>query len=106
MPSTAPYAIAATETILDTTEARVTLMTLDPGQAVPRHRHSVVTDTIFCLSGLAEVVCRGPIQCRQLHPGDRASVAPDRVHQLRNPGTLPCRVLLIQGPGRYDFVPE
>lgn len=105
MPTPA-YVIAAKETILNTPEARVTLMTLAPGQAVPPHRHTVVTDTAFCLAGLAEVACREPEERLRLLPGDRATVAPGRVHHLRNIGAAPCRVLLVQGPGAYDFVPE
>lgn len=107
MPSRTPaYAIAARETILDTAEARVSLMTLAPGQAVPPHHHTVVTDDTFCLAGLAEVVCRAPDERFPLAPGDRATVPPGRVHELRNSGTEPCRVLLVQGPGGYDFVPD
>jgi quercetin dioxygenase-like cupin family protein len=102
----APYAIAGKESILDTPEARVTLMTLDPGQAIPPHRHTSVTDTTFCLAGLAEVTCRDPDQHLRLAPGDRSTVAPGRVHGLRNIGDVCCRVLLIQGGGRYDFVAE
>ncbi len=105
MPSSnAPYAIAGKEPILATPEAKVTLMTLDPGQAIPSHRHTAVIDTTFCLSGLAEVTLFDPDQRLRLTPGDRATVPPGRVHIVRNIGTVPCRLLLVQGPGAYDFI--
>ena len=33
-----------------------------------------------------------------------ATVTPPTVHHVSNPGAKPCRFLLIQGVGRYDFV--
>lgn len=40
----APYAIAAKQSIAQTPELRVTLMTLDPGQKIPWYTHSLVSD--------------------------------------------------------------
>jgi len=104
-PKSQAYTIAGKETILDTPEARVTLMTLAPGQSIPPHSHSAVTDTTFCLSGLATITLDAPPERLRLTPGDRADVAPGRVHGVANAGTLPARLLLIQGPGAYDFRP-
>lgn len=59
MTDTPPCVIAGKETILATDQARVTLMTLAPGQAIPLHRHSQVTDTTFCLEG--QVAVRFPV---------------------------------------------
>ena len=99
------YTIAGKETILETAEARVTLMTLAPGQSIPPHRHTTVTDTTFCLSGSATITLEGPSERLLLTPGDRASVPPGRIHTVANPGEAPVRLLLIQGPGAYDFLP-
>lgn len=106
MPDKTPYAIAAKETILSAPEAKVTLMTLDPGQAIPPHRHTTVKDTTFCLSGLAEVRLYAPDARHRLGPGDRCDVPAGRVHAVRNIGTIPCRLLLVQGGGAYDFLPQ
>ena len=38
--------------------------------------------------------------------GQTATVTPPTVHQVSNPTAARCRFLLIQGVGRYDFVPE
>jgi quercetin dioxygenase-like cupin family protein len=99
------YRIAGKEPILATAEARVTLMTLDPGQAIAPHAHSQVTDTTFCLAGLAVITLQNPSERLRLTPGDRAVIAPGRVHAVANAGTIPCRLLLVQGPGSYDFNP-
>jgi quercetin dioxygenase-like cupin family protein len=106
MPSRIPCTIAAKETILATPEVRVTLMTLDPGQLIPPHWHTTVTDTTFCLAGLAELTLFDPDTHQDLTPGDRADVEPGRVHAVRNAGPRPCRLLLIQGVGAYDFLPR
>lgn len=100
-----PYRIAAKETILETAEAKVSVMTLDPGQAIPPHSHGQVTDTTFCLAGLAAVQLYDPSERLRLTVGDRTAVPPGRVHSVVNIGTIPCRLLLVQGPGRYDFQP-
>lgn len=106
MPHTSSaYRIAAKETILDTAEARATLLTLDPGQSIPFHSHTAVTDATFCLSGLAMLSLRDPPEHVRLTPGDRATVPPGRIHGVANIGTLSCRLLLLQGPGPYDFIP-
>jgi hypothetical protein len=33
-----------------------------------------------------------------------ATVTPPTAHHVSNPGKNPCRFLLIQGVGKYDFV--
>lgn len=104
-PKTPPYAIAGKETILATAEARATLMTLDPGQSIPPHRHSHVTDHTFCLAGTAVLRLSDPPETVTLRPGDRSSVPPGRVHTVANPGPDKARLLLLQGPGAYDFLP-
>jgi len=103
MAQTPPYSIAGKETILETADAKVTVMTLDPGQAIPAHSHGEVTDTTFCLAGLAVVQMFDPDERVRLTVCDRAVVPQRRVHAVANIGTTPCRLLLVQGPGRYDF---
>ena len=100
-----PYAVAGKEILLCTADARVTLLTLDPGQSIPPHRHSTVTDDTFCLSGTARLHIGDPPVFRTLAPGERATVPPDTVHGVANAGSVPVRLLLVQGPGTYDFLP-
>ena len=105
MTATPPYVIAGKETILTTDQARVTLMTLAPGQAIPPHRHSQVTDTTFCLEGQAAVRFPDTGESTALSVGQHASVTPGRLHEVANVGDGVCRLLLVQGPGQYDFLP-
>ena len=105
MAATPPYVIAGKETILTTDQARVTLMTLAPGQAIPPHRHSQVTDTTFCLEGQAAIRFPDAGEIVALSVGLHASVAPGRLHEVANVGEGVCRLLLVQGPGHYDFLP-
>ncbi len=100
-----PYVIAGKETILETDQARVTLMALAPGQAIPLHRHSQVTDTTFCLEGQAAVRFPDTGESVALSVGQHASVTPGRLHEVANVGDGVCRLLLVQGPGQYDFLP-
>jgi quercetin dioxygenase-like cupin family protein len=92
--------------IARTAELSVTLFTLAPGEAVPWHFHSEIADTFFCLEGRVGVETRAPEAKRVLQPGERLSLPPMTEHRVANadPGTS--RYLLVQGVGRYDFVPS
>jgi len=98
------YTIADRQPILETSEARVTLMTLAPGEATPWHRHSHVADTTFRLEGEAEVQAQEPDETIRLLPGVPCRMEPGRPHRVANAGPTPCRFLLVQGPGAYDFL--
>ena len=77
MAATPPYVIAGKQTILTTDQARVTLMTLASGQAIPPHRHSQITDTTFCLEGRAAVRFLDTEETVALSVGQHASVPRD-----------------------------
>ena len=78
--------------------------TLDPGEAIPWHRHSSVTDHYYGLEGLVLIETRDPPARHQLGAGQSAKVTPPTVHHISNAGKGPCRFLLVQGVGKYDFV--
>jgi quercetin dioxygenase-like cupin family protein len=98
------YNITGRQSIIETPEVRVTLLTLASGEATPWHRHSDVTDTAFRLAGEVEVQAREPAQSICLQPGEPCRMEPGRVHRVVNAGVGPCRFLLVQGVGPYDFV--
>lgn len=98
------YAIAGRVSIAETPDLRVTLMTLDPGEVTPWHSHSRVADTAFRLDGEVEVQAKGPDESLRLAPGEPCRMAPGRVHRVANAGDAPCRFLLVQGVGAYDFL--
>jgi len=78
--------------------------TLDPGEAIPWHRHSEVSDYYYGLEGMVVIKRRVPAARHEIGVGQSATVTPPTVHHVSNPGTRPCRFLLIQGVGKYDFV--
>jgi quercetin dioxygenase-like cupin family protein len=100
-----PYAIAGTEIVAAVPDLRVVVLTLGPGEEVPWHWHSAVSDEIFCLEGVVEVETRAPRGLHRLAAGERCSVAPKRAHLVRNAGERAARYLIVQGVGRYDFHP-
>lgn len=101
-----PYTIADKLPIVATPDVKVTLMTYAPGQEVPWHTHTTVTDATFCLEGNVSLDFRGPDESAALQCGDWREVPPGRAHRVRCLGPGPCRVLLVQGVGAYDFVPD
>jgi quercetin dioxygenase-like cupin family protein len=73
-----------------------------PGQEVPWHRHSEVTDLTCCVSG--EITLETAAGAMVLGPGERAVTPPGEIHRLANRGQSDCHLLLIQHGGRYDFL--
>lgn len=98
------YRITDKKVILQTPEARVSEMTLAAGEEIPWHSHSAVADTFYCLAGRARLQTVENPQGRIFHPGDSCTLPAGQPHRLTNAGESPCRLLLIQGVGRYDFV--
>lgn len=79
---------------------------LGPGEFIPWHHHTQVTDHYYCLENTVLIETRAPHARRELHPGESAAVTPPTAHHASNPSGVPCRFLLIQGVGEYDFVKE
>lgn len=100
-----PYTIQSTEIVAGVPDLRVVVLTLRPGEEVPWHWHSNVSDKIFCLEGTLEIEARVPRERHVLRPGERFDIAPKRAHVVRNVGSAVCRYLIVQGNGAYDFHP-
>jgi len=58
------------------------------------------------LDGMVLIETRAPDVCYELNPGESAIVIPPTTHQVSNSSGKPCRFLLIQGVGKYDFIKE
>jgi quercetin dioxygenase-like cupin family protein len=101
----APYTIAGREVVAETADLRVSMLTLAPGEVVPWHCHTRVSDTTFCLEGEIEIETRAPRASCRLAPGDRHDVPAKRAHIVRNVGSGQARFLIVQGVGAYDFIP-
>ena len=85
--------------------AMVILLTLAAGQSVPWHKHSEVTDSFVCLEGPMVVETRSPDRKVTLGPGQRFAVGPGIAHYVHGEAGGPCKFMIVQGVGAYDFVP-
>ncbi|MCC7081143.1 MAG: cupin domain-containing protein [Burkholderiales bacterium] len=76
--------------------------TLAPGQTIPWHYHTIITDTAYCLDGTVQIELLGPPERVLLSSGESFAIPTHRPHKLTSSGERPCRFLLIQGVGEYD----
>jgi quercetin dioxygenase-like cupin family protein len=97
------YTVAAIETVAATADLQVRHFTLGIGETIPWHFHSAVTDWYFCLEGRLKVETRAPRHDHRLAVGASCSVPAKTAHRVANDGDAPCRFLLVQGVGAYDF---
>ena len=79
--------------------------TLAPGEVIPWHYHSIITDTTFCIEGTVQIEMLGPPERVLLAVGQSHIVPTNRPHQVTASGGAACRFLLIQGVGKYDRHP-
>jgi len=86
-----PYRVRDIHLVARGSDVLVREYTLDPGESIPWHRHTNVSDYYY------------PAR-HELAAGGFAKVTPPTVHHVSNPGKKTCRFLLIQGVGKYDFV--
>ena len=101
-----PYKISKREVIAKTDALRITLFTMAPGETVPWHLHSEIADTFFCLEGRIGIETRSPTARHLLGPGERLSIPAATEHHVSNADSGRSRYLLVQGIGKYDFVPS
>jgi quercetin dioxygenase-like cupin family protein len=101
-----PYRVRNIHVVASGSDVLVREYTLDPGEAIPWHRHSEVTDSYYGLEGVVVIETRAPSARHEVGPGRTATVTPSTPHHVSNQAGTPCRFLLIQGVGRYDFIKE
>ena len=99
-----PYKVRHIHVVVKGADVLVREYTLDPGEAIPWHRHSEVSDYYYALEGMVLVETRNPPGRQEIGAGQCGTVTPPTVHHVSNPGKNPCRFLLIQGVGKHDFV--
>lgn len=90
--------------ITQTSDVRIVEYTLNAGERHPWHRHSEVSDRIYCLEGLIGVDVRDPPRQFRLQPGENCEVPVGAVHHVSNAGPDTGRYLLIQALGKYDYI--
>ncbi|MGH7036747.1 MAG: cupin domain-containing protein [Stellaceae bacterium] len=98
------YTVKRVETIAESAGLRARLYTLAPGDVIPWHYHTGVTDWYFCLAGTLRIETRAPRAEERLPAGGRYAIPPRTAHQIANGDAgEDCRFLLLQGVGAYDF---
>lgn len=101
-----PYKVRSIHVVAKGTDVLVREYALDPGEKIPWHRHSEVADHYYGLDGRVVIETRAPAARRELGAGQSATVTPSTAHQVSNQAAAPCRFLLVQGVGKYDFIKE
>ncbi len=99
------YEIAHTELVAEGADLRVQVLTLAAGQCVPWHSHSEITDSFVGIEGRTVIETRAPRKTHQLEPGQRCAVGPKNVHTVHGYNDGPCKFMVIQGVGTYDYMP-
>ena len=98
------YTVKDIEPIMEGAHVQARMFTLAPGDSIPWHHHSEVTDHYFVLRGTLSIKTRDPDSDRQLEVGDRYQIVPGTDHLLANGGAADCQFLLLQGGGKYDWI--
>ncbi len=99
------YEIASSEVVAEGADMRVSVLTLAGGQEVPWHYHNEISDSFVCLEGPMVVETRAPRHLYRLEPGQRCTVPPKTAHHVQGVEGGPCKFLIVQGVGVYDFIP-
>lgn len=100
-----PYEVEHVEIVAEADGLRVQIFTLAEGQCVPWHFHSEITDTFACLEGPMTIRTFDPEDEHLLEPGDTFVVEPSMPHRVSGKDDGPCKFMIVQGVGTYDYVP-
>jgi quercetin dioxygenase-like cupin family protein len=91
--------------VIKTDNVLARIMSLKEDASTEWHYHTETKDFIVCLTGRILVESRTPVEVYILHPGERAEIYARQVHRVVNVYKEKSEYLLIQGVGRYDFIP-
>ncbi|MGZ0190372.1 MAG: cupin domain-containing protein [Alphaproteobacteria bacterium] len=104
MASHGVYTVDERVTVAEAPGLRVRRLTLAPGQTVPWHKHSTITDTFFCMDGPMVVETEAPDAVHVLAPGESLAVPPNQPHYVHGVEMGACRFMIVQGVGQYDYI--
>jgi quercetin dioxygenase-like cupin family protein len=99
------YSVVGREMIAEGADLRVQVLTLAAGECVSWHYHSEITDHFVCLKGPMVIETRAPRSRQVLETGQRYSIGPKTAHYVHGEADGPCKFVIIQGVGAYDFEP-
>jgi quercetin dioxygenase-like cupin family protein len=98
------YAVNSIEIVANGSDLWARFYTLAPGDVIPWHFHSQITDWYFCLGGRLRIETRASHAEERLAAGGTYTIPPKIAHRISNGGDgEDCRFLLLQGVGIYDF---
>ncbi|MDP6831500.1 MAG: cupin domain-containing protein [Alphaproteobacteria bacterium] len=100
------YKIKGRERIAVAEDLRVSILTLDAGEEVPWHSHDIIDDDFFCMEGPMQVETRRPDAVQVLNPGETFKAPAGQPHRVTGVDDGPCKFMIVQGVGKYNFVPE
>jgi quercetin dioxygenase-like cupin family protein len=100
----AGYTVKSVEPVAIGSDVQARLFTLAPGEAIPWHFHSAVTDWYFVLEGALSIETRAPADQRLLTVGASYHIPQKTAHLIANRSDTDTRFLLVQGVGPYDFL--
>ncbi len=105
-PADQPYQVKRISVIARGDDVLVREYLLRPGDSIPWHHHTQVTDHYYGLEGKVLIETRPPLERHELTPGASTTVTPPTEHHVSNHFDEPCRFLLVQGVGEYDFIKD
>jgi len=84
-------------------DTRVAEFEIEPKTEGEAHYHTSVSEYCVCSRGQFQVKTSGS-SAHSFRPGERTKIQAGVTHQIINTGTVPCRYLVVQYGGAYDFV--
>jgi quercetin dioxygenase-like cupin family protein len=103
-PKNPHYTVKDSQLVLACAQMQARLLTLAPGDNIPWHYHSEVTDHYFVLRGILTVNAKNTGEAHDLEVGSHHEITPGTTHSLSNRNGLDCQFLLLQGVGEYDWI--
>ena len=104
-PPSGGYKVEKREIVAQVSNLRMLILTLAPGQEVPWHFHSEVTDTFFCMDGPMVIHTKEPAEQTQLIAGQSHAIPAGKAHRVTGLEGGRCKFAILQGIGKYDFRP-
>ena len=104
------FRVSSRRIVAESADIQVKEFLLTVEEEVPWHHHTEVFDLFYCLEGTlkvqrSDVFSNERLEDLVLQVGESVKVEPGTAHRPVNEGPGVCRFLLIQGVGKYDFLP-
>jgi len=103
-PKDLPYTIAGRELVMQIPDLRVQILTLGPGETIPWHHHTTVSDAFIGLEGVTVVDISAPPTRHELKMGEHCYALASTPHEVSSKDGKGCRFAIVQGVGDHDFI--